>query len=308
MDHSQIAGSCDGCHEDSRPSSAHPQSGDCSNCHSDPGGSWSGGSYDHFPPNPDCLGCHTFAANSAAIAPPVTAPDADTWGLLVGMVNDHNEAFWGDGLFHGDGALNYVDFEYYGSFLQASGALTIGARIRPAGIGTGNYATRILSRDSNRNYHLSVWRDSSFDPPGGVAAIAFWISPVNARGGSSWKPVLTDCAGYPILNDHWYLVKVVWNSGKAAGIPCDIFLDDEGMDGLGTEELWPGCRNATDSQQSHLPANRRLHEGDLIATGDGDFTIGANVNNHTRNNFIGEIDWIHWQARVDYSDVDDPPN
>ncbi|MFC1637210.1 hypothetical protein ACFL5Z_20520, partial [Planctomycetota bacterium] len=334
-DHTPSPSSCVSCHESDRPGSGHPQGKgkgkgtDCVNCHS-PGGSWDDGDDDDDGQGGGDDGRKKDNDNNDtnSYSLPARLPDftevffmldersasttaSDTRGLFVGIVNDPFEAFWGDGLFHGDGAFNYIDFEDYDSFLQASRALTITVRMRPVGIATGNYATRILARDSNRNYHLSVWRDVSwgtYNPPDNVASIAFWISPVDRRGGASWKPVLTDCGNFPILNDHWYLVKVVWNSEKKGTFPCDIFMDDQGTDGLGTKEQWSGYRNATDARQSQLPPNHRLYEGDQIAVGNGDFTIGTNVNNHAYNNFIGEIDWIFWRAKVDYSGVDDSPN
>ncbi|MFQ6112875.1 MAG: hypothetical protein ACE5NG_02170 [bacterium] len=176
--------------------------------------------------------------------------------------------------------------------------------------GTANYIRRILARDQGGNYQVSVWRHNNWDSynaPNDTASIAFWVKPTDAHGGKVWKPVLTDYDAFPIVSDHWYKVKVVGNSGKTGGIPGDIFVDDEGTDGNRAGEIWSGYKNATDSDQSQLPADRYLYEGDEITPADGDFTIGCNVNNHANNVFIGLIDWISWQHGVDYSGVDDSP-
>jgi hypothetical protein len=224
--------------------------------------------------------------------------------------------------FSGDGVNNYIDFENNDTCLQSATAITLEVRIKPIGIGTDNYIKRILARDSNQNYQLSVWRNTNTtkwpnyaaDLPDGVASIAFWVSPVDKHGGKWWKPVLTDYNICPIVSDHWYQIKVVWNSNKTGGtvdqpfVPADIFVDDQGTDGLGSGENWANYINCTDSDQSLLTDDRKLYYLDEITTGDGDFTIGANVNNHSNNVFNGLIDWITWKAEVDYSGVDDTPN
>jgi predicted CXXCH cytochrome family protein len=242
---------------------------------------------------------------------------SDESGIIIGTVNDPVETFLGDGNFHGDGIDNYIAFENNDKCLQASRALTLEVRIKPSGIGTDNYIKRILARDSNQNYQLSVWRNnnwSTYNAPDGVASIAFWFSPVDKHGGKWWKVVMTDYSSCPIVSDHWYRIKVVWNSDKTGCssppygcIPADIFVDDQGTDGSGAGENWSGYKNCTDWDQSQLPDDRKIYEGDEITTGDGDFTIGVNVNNHTNNLFNGLIDWIIWQDSVDYSGVDDPP-
>jgi hypothetical protein len=235
----------------------------------------------------------------------------DDTGLLIGAANDPADALPGDGYLHGDGVNNYVDFEYNPTCLQASTAMTLEARVRPSGMqGTANYIRRILARDASGNYQLSVWRNNTVDSymaPDGVSSFAFWVRPVDAHGGQSWKPVLTKYELYPIVSDHWYKVRVVWNSSKTGGIPCDIFVDDQGLNGDDVGENWSGFINCTNSEQSYLIADRQLHEGDEIMTADGPFTIGANVSNHANNVFLGLIDWITWQSIVTYDGLDDPP-
>ena len=231
-----------------------------------------------------------------------TASDAQ--GILVGTVNDANGTFLGDGLFHGDGFDNYIEFNNSDACLQATTAMTIEMHIKPYGLeGTGTLAKRILARDSNQNYQVSVWRNNgwaTYNAPPDTASIAFWLSPVDKRGGKWWKLVLTDYTRYPIISGHWYKIKIVWNSAKTGGIPCDIFVDDQGLNGNDVGENWPGYANATDANQSLLPADRQLAQGDVITAGDGKFTIGCNVNNYANNVFYGVIDWISWEATVRY--------
>lgn len=230
----------------------------------------------------------------------------DESGKFKGRVNSPSGSFIGDGYFHGNGSNNYIDFENYDTSFKVSTGLTLEIRIKPVGLeGTGTYIRRIFARDYSQNYQISVWRNNSLYPnysaPSGTASIAFWVSPIDKHGGAAWKPVLTDYNTHPIISDHFYKVKVIWNSSKIGGIPAGIFVDDEGTDGNGLGENWQGYTDATDSDQSLIPADRRLYEGDKITMSDGDFVIGSNVNNHNNNAFNGLIDWIKWQGVPDYT-------
>lgn len=226
----------------------------------------------------------------------------DAQKQVFGKVNDPAQSLTGDGYFHGDGVNNYIDFEYSAPSFKYSTAATLEVRIKPTGLAgvTGNYIGRVLAKNgaAGENYQMSVWRKNdpanfpNYTAPGGVASIAFWVKPVDAHGGNTWKPVMTDYAAYPIVSDHWYRVKVLWNSGKTGGIPGDIFVDDQGTDGNDTGENWSGFVNATDADQSQLTAAYKLYEGDVIQASDGDFTVGCNANNHANNVFNGLIDWI----------------
>ncbi|MCU7920981.1 MAG: hypothetical protein KZQ95_21875 [Candidatus Thiodiazotropha sp. (ex Epidulcina cf. delphinae)] len=257
-----------------------------------------------------------FALNESA----GSAYALDAQSIIAGTVNNPAGAIPGDGNLHGDGAGNYVAFDSNTSCLIATRAQTIEARIRPTGIGSANYVTRVLAKDNGNNYQVSVWRNNTsgafpgFAAPDGVASIALWVKLVDRHGGTAWKPVLTDYSQYPIVSDHWYRVKVVWNSDKSGGVvgqpfvPADIFIDDEGTDGAGTGENWVGYRNATNASQSYRAANRQFYTGDEILATNGPFSIGVNVNNHAKHLFNGLIDWVKWQDSADYSGVDDLPN
>ncbi|MFH1278257.1 MAG: LamG-like jellyroll fold domain-containing protein [Candidatus Eisenbacteria bacterium] len=233
-----------------------------------------------------------FELNEAAGSPYVL----DDGRTMAGTVNDPSETLPGDGLFHGDGVDNYIDFTTNVSCLKASTALTIETMIKPSGMeGSGAYIKRVLARDQGGNYQVSVWRDNSwenYEAPDGTASIALWVAVVDNHGGNGWKPVLTDCVQYPIVSDHWYHIRIIWNSEKAGGIPGEIWVDDLGPEGDDGGENWAGLADATDSDQSQLTPDRYLYEGDEIRTSDGAFTIGANVNNHANNVFLGLIDYV----------------
>jgi hypothetical protein len=231
----------------------------------------------------------------------------DQQQMLFGVVNDPTEALLGDGYLTGDGVNNYVDFEYNSACLKATTNLTLEARIKPTGLaGTGQYIKRVFARDGGAGYQMSVWRNNGSRSTAtrdgrGSASIAFWVNPVDSHGGSAWKPVLTDYTACPIVSDHWYRVKVVWDSSKPGGVPgqffvpADMYVDDEGTDGVGGGENWPGYANCTNASQSYNNDSSKLYTADQINANDGNFTIGANVTNHANNVFQGLIDWISIQ-------------
>ncbi len=245
----------------------------------------------------DCVTGPIKSATFQLNEPANSANATDESGLLNGTVNNRSTTL-GDGLYHGNGIDTYIDFENYDASLQASTLLTIETRIMPTNLeGTGNYIRRIFSKEGSGNYQISVWRNNaSFAPyynaPSGVASIAFWLRPIDSHGGNQWKPVMTNYSNYPIVSDHWYKVKLVWNSSVVGGIPGSIFVDDQGTDGNGAGENWSGYVDATDASQSQLPPVSRLSEGDIIFSADGDFVIGANAGNHGNNVFKGLIDWM----------------
>lgn len=57
------------------------------------------------------------------------------------------------------------------------------------------------------------------------------------------------------------------------GIPCDIYIDDQGIDGFDTDELWAGYVNCTDSDQSQLDELHYLYEGDEFYTVADRYTL-----------------------------------
>lgn len=159
----------------------------------------------------------------------------------------------------------------------------------------------------------SQW-SPNYIPQPGVASIALMVVPSDWAHGdttnsSKWKPVLTEATNSaspeycPIVNDHWYYVKVVWNAatGGASGHPAaDIYVEDQGTDGAGAGQNWAGLKNCTDADQSQFPVptyttsntNKRLYVGDSISTGSGRFTAGGSDTDFSYTEFNGLIDWI----------------
>ncbi|MEW6746809.1 MAG: hypothetical protein AB1486_29055 [Planctomycetota bacterium] len=227
--------------------------------------------------------------------------------FYTGTVNDPSEALLGDGLLHGDGVNNYVLFQDDPKCFKVDTAMTLEFRVHPFEIASGTDTTiqRVFARDDVDCYQASLWRrltgewEGRYSPPDGVASFALWVSPEDKHGGEVWKVVLTDYANCPIVAGHWYQVKIVWNSAKVGGIPCDIYVDDQGTDGNGAGEKWSGFVNATKSDQAYLPEGRKLFEGDVIKKADGYLALGVNVNDQANNVFKGFIDWIRWVAEVE---------
>jgi len=237
----------------------------------------------------------------------------DSQSMLKGQVGGNGtltgNAFSGDG----NGAeSNYVSFGSNYSCLQATTAMTLETRIKPTGIDASDtYIKRILARDSgSANWQVSVWRNNTWDnysAPANTASIALWNVPVDGHGGLSWKAVLSDYDRCPITNDHWYQVKVVWDTNKSGGIPgeffvpADIYIDDQGTDGAGSGENWAGYANCTNAAQSYNSDTQKYYTGDEMTPADGDFAIGANTKNLTKQDhqFNGLIDWIIWKDTAD---------
>ncbi|MEW6418619.1 MAG: LamG-like jellyroll fold domain-containing protein [Nitrospirota bacterium] len=251
----------------------------------------------------------TFQLNEASGS--TTAQDDQ--GFLIGAVTGSN-SFQGDGYYHGSGtSSNYITFTD-DTCLQATTAMTIEARIKPDGLSgvTGDYIGRIIALDNTYNYQLSVWKKNdstnwpNYTPPAGTASIALWVRTDSDHGyGDYWKGVLTDYSTCPIVSDHWYQVKAVWNTNKPGGtpgqffVPADIYVDDQGTDGNGAGENWSGYINCTNSSQSYSPDKKKLFTGDTITPSSGIFRIGASAASTPGNFFNGLIDWITWKDSVE---------
>jgi hypothetical protein len=251
--------------------------------------------------------CPTGQVNIQLNDAPGSSFIMDDQSILYGVVNGAGTLTGSE--FSGDGVSNYIMFDYNNTCLQADTAMTLEARIKPTGLeGTGNYVRRVLARDSGGNYQMSVWRNNgwvTYNAPADVASIALWVRVVDNHGGNNWKVVLTDYDACPIVSDHWYQVKAVWNTNKPGGtpgeffLPADIYVDDQGTDGLGAGENWIGSANCTNAAQSYNADNQKFYTGDEINKVDGNFAIGANRNNPANNVFNGLIDWITWDDEVE---------
>jgi hypothetical protein len=234
----------------------------------------------------------------------------DDSSFFTGTVNDPAQTILGDGFFHGDGTNNFVAFDNQLEYFKATRAMTLEYRLRPALVDTGAVSTiqRVFAKDGD-NYQSSIWRNKSwpaYQPPDGVTSIAFWLRVADTSDGrNTWRVVLTDYGNYPIVANHWYKVKIVWNSAKTGGLPCDIFVDDQGTDGAGAGEAWSGYRNCTKADQAYTNDFSKLYEGAEILSADGRVTIGSS--NTATLPFNGLIDWITWQDAVDYTGVEGAP-
>ncbi len=260
-----------------------------------------------------CPSPATFNLNEA----PGSTTVQDSQGYLIGSV--YGTSVMTGNEYSGNGSGNYIAFTGNDACLQATTALTLEARIKPAGItvtGNNNYIARIFARNysASSNYQLSVWRNNTaypglFTAPDNQAVIALWAL---TDGTTTWKPVLTNYTGAkngpendcPIVSNHWYQVKAVWNTNKPGGTPgqyftpADIYIDDQGTDGNGAGENWSGYLNCTDTDQSLKTDSFKFYTNDRITSGNGQFAIGANTSSTTNNRFNGLIDWIQWQDTV----------
>lgn len=263
----------------------------------------------------------TFELNEA----PGSAYSFDDQNTIVGEVAGAGTLTGNEFSGGGTGSGRYINFPYNDTCIQASTAMTLEARIKPSNIGSANYVTRILARDGGGNFQMSVWKNNdwtTYNSPTGEASIALWVAPLDTHGGNAWKVALTNYTGgadagensCPIVSNHWYQVKTVWNTARPGGTsgqpfsPADIFIDDQGTDGAGTNENWAGFINCTDRNQSLVdPTTQAFYTDDQIRPNDGAFTIGANRNNTANNIFDGLIDWITWRETADYSGVEGAP-
>ena len=256
----------------------------------------------------------TFNLNEA----PGSSYAFDSQNRMPGSVNGAGTLT--GGYFSGDGSSGgYINFTNNTSCLQADTAMSIEMRIKPTGIPndtTTNYISRILARDGGGNYQVSLWRNqgwATYGAPAGETSVALWTYVDDNHGGNSWKLVLSNYTGGAtggenecgIVNDHWYLVKVVWDTNKPGGTPgqffqpADIYIDDKGTDGAGAGENWVGYINCTDTDQSLKADNQKYYTGDTIRKNNSSFAIGINRANLSGNQFNGLIDWITWKDSVD---------
>jgi len=234
----------------------------------------------------------TIDLNEAAASTTIT----DTQGVLDGTVNDPAASMLGDGYFHGDGVDNYIELANPTCF-RATTKLTLESRFKPTVVDDGNTTTiqRIFAKNGTGNYQLSVWRNenwATYNAPDAVASLAFWLRPLDPHGGKNWKLVITDYSICPIVANHWYQAKVVWDSSLQGVIPGSILVDDLGTDGAGAGELWVGSADCTDYQQVLIASDQQLLPGDQIYPSAQTMTIGANPGNYKKP-FNGLIDWVY---------------
>jgi hypothetical protein len=123
--------------------------------------------------------------------------------------------------------------------------------------------------------------------------------------------ISSDIDQFPIVNDHWYLIRVVFNSDmsevpRSDGRPVDIFIDDQGTDGNGLDENWTGYVNATKTIQGSSSCRWGALPGDVVNLRNDLSYFGSNWANNAQQ-FDGQIDWVTWQPLANYTGVDDDP-
>lgn len=134
-----------------------------------------------------------------------------------------------------------------------------------------------------------------------------------------WHQISSDIDEYPLVQGHWYQIKVVFNSDKSGisgstGVPVDIFADDQGTDGADSGELWSGYQNVSQTinesstcRWGALPGDFMAAEAQVSFVGDNfaHNDIPGNTNNQL---FKGAIDWLTWKPVADYGGVDALPH
>ena len=119
------------------------------------------------------------------------------------------------------------------------------------------------------------------------------------------------------MNDHWYLIRVVFNSAKFPPDgtlpeerygPVDIFIDDQGTDGDDVGESWPGYVNASKTINESSSCRWGALPGDRIQVRNETSHIGTPWNHNSTHVFDGMIDWVLWKPVADYTGVDEDPH
>jgi hypothetical protein len=137
---------------------------------------------------------------------------------------------------------------------------------------------------------------------------------------AKWHQISSGIDEWPLVNNHWYKVRVVFDSDDPIQ-PVYIFLDDQGEDGLDSPnptpgdptsnpeyEQWEGYVNATKSIQDSSSCRWGAKPGDFIDTENQPSFIGTprppGSGIHAASHiFDGDIDWVTWKPVADYSDV-----
>lgn len=137
------------------------------------------------------------------------------------------------------------------------------------------------------------------------------------ENGAWFKQISSDIENYPIVQGHWYKIRIVFNTDKPR-LAVDIFADDQGTDGSDTGELWSGYRNVSRPDPEDSSACKwAAIPGLVMNTDDNTTSIGDNTV-HTRpgqddqgdyrnSTLKGKLDWFEWKPVVDYSGINDPP-
>jgi predicted CXXCH cytochrome family protein len=278
----------------------------------------------------------------------------DTTGLLSGPVGNPTVTFPGDGTFHGDETADtFIDIDSHPACLLSPRAVTIEARVMPTAVDldwddtNGDGIDDNVDRDSTfsriferkRNLKITIlhadYRGDNIPERDERASIEVkyfvdvasrhtcphpqWPEDPYIGADARWHQISTDIDSWPIVNNHWYTIRVVFNADKLTipgsdGTPVDVFIDDQGEDGQSelATELWPGYVNASKTINESSSCKWGALPGDVIATEDQASHIGApppaaDGTHNALHLFKGQIDYVAWSPGADYSGVDDLP-
>jgi hypothetical protein len=258
----------------------------------------------------------------------------DEYNLLAGSVGNPSFVFpdpsdndWFTGA---EGQGTYIDITNNTACLNSPRAFSIEARVKPTEVDRGvgdNTFNRIFER--RRTVLVTIlntdYRGDDIPARANKASIEVkYRTDAAARhtcphpqwpddpyvGNDVWMhQISSDIDQWPMVNNHWYRIKVVFNADKSEvpgsnETPVDIFIDDQGTDGLGAGEFWSGYVNATKSINESSSCRWGALPGDFIESRNETSHIGASWNHNQP--FEGQIDWVTWQPIADYAFVDDP--
>ncbi len=269
--------------------------------------------------------------------PQYSPTTVDETGLLIGTVNNPTFAFpdvdndW----FNGDEDEDtYVDFAANNTCLNSPRAITIEARVRPTEVdrgvgGENNTFNRVFER--RRTILVTIlntgYRGDDVPARGGKASIEVkyrvdsasrhtcphpqWPADPHTGNDARMHQISSDIDQFPIVDNHWYQIKVVFNSDKSDvagsnGTPVDIFIDDQGTNGDDSDQNWVGYKNATVAINESSSCKWGALPGDFLEFRNDTSHIGSSWS-HAQL-FEGQIDWVTWQPVADYSGVDDAPH
>jgi hypothetical protein len=259
--------------------------------------------------------------------PQASATVTDDSGVLVGTVNSPAVTIPGDGMFHGDESLaTYIDFNGSAEYLISPSVtgyqreVTLEARVKPDVVDldtgdAGRNSTQHRIFERKRTWQFTImrgdWAGDNVPERAGKARIMikYRVPPqyrrdCGADGLGAWmKQVTSDIDLYPIVANHWYRIKVVFDSNDPH-IPIQIWADDEGEVGLVEEdtENWAGFINiALPNPEDSGGCKWMSQPGDEIESESQMAHIGSPPNHNSLVLFKGLIDWIRWRGVADHS-------
>ncbi len=275
-------------------------------------------------------GTVSWQLNEAAGSATVT----DDSGILVGTVGNPSFAMQGDGYFHGDeNQGTFIDFNNSAACLLSPRALTIEMRVKPTAVdldwedANGDGIDDIPDRNATfnriferkRNIKVTImhaWYSGDTTAARNDRArvqVKYFVDSASRHtcpnpqwpddpyegNDSRWHQINSNIDVWPIVNNHWYKIKVVFDSDKPDGPPVDIYMDDQGPNGNDVGENWSGYVNASMTINESSSCKWGALTGDFIASEDQISYIGTPPNHNSVILFKGLIDWITWKPVVE---------